>query len=222
MGLPRGFAGLTEQDDPAFDHLLNHGDRPNFHCLAGAAGAVYRAVGQTSDASPVDCAVAVATVASVLNRTAAATAIRAKQPRSSSSGANQGTEGRRSSAGAGQSQNENANTESMMRWPLERKVRKCEDILRSKYGPATRLVPCVDPNNKAMESWLAAAGSANRSRSPAAAQGQEMSNSGEFEMGEISALTRELALIENAVSIGLVDAIERPLLRAHATADFMS
>jgi hypothetical protein len=49
-----------------------------------------------------------------------------------------------------------------------------------------------------------------------------MSNSGEFEMGETSALTRELALIENAVSIGLVDAIERPLLRAHATADFMS
>jgi hypothetical protein len=47
--------------------------------------------------------------------------------------------------------------------------------------------------------------------------GHELKSDGALSLEDTSALTRELAAIENAFSIGLVDAAERSLLRAHAS-----
>ena len=54
------------QDDLKRDMPLDHGSRPNYHCLSGMAGAFYRGVGQRGDAGPVDVSATVAVVHSAL------------------------------------------------------------------------------------------------------------------------------------------------------------
>jgi hypothetical protein len=60
-----GVPPIADQNSQLGD-LIDHGKRPNFHCIAGMAGAYYRACGTSSDKSPVNPDTIVGAVRSIL------------------------------------------------------------------------------------------------------------------------------------------------------------